>query len=471
MTSDSVTPSAPAADSAPAPAPADQTDRLILTMAKDEAGWDERSQIVIVDDEMGALTREALAAAGAQRPVLVWNASHARSTELADEHAKALRSGRLRIAGLEGAPADLGELIASGTDAAGADEDDAPHVVLMRLPKALAALDHRAAQLARAVTGTARAQSMTIIAGGRVKHMTRSQNEVLERHFTDVYATRGLGKSRCLVAKGASTQAGRIAAGTAHGGTAHAGTAQDSAADAGAADLGTAAAAERDGAGYEAAASRRAITVQGASQTFELRGIGGVFGGASADAGSLLLLSALDEAVTSGALDDVRSAVDLGSGNGLLTAYLAAALPSAAILASDDDADAVASTRATLDASGLLREGIDITWDTSIARAAEASADLVVLNPPFHEGTAIDATLVQGLLDAAARVLRPGGELWMVHNSLLRYRRDVERRVGPVEQRGRDRRFTVLRAVRREESAPSAPAEIISSAHEDDAWE
>ena len=54
--------------------------------------------------------------------------------------------------------------------------------------------------------------------------------------------------------------------------------------------------------------------------SLELRGIGGVFGGASADAGSLLLLSALDEAVASGALDDVRSAVDLGSGNGLLTA-------------------------------------------------------------------------------------------------------------------------------------------------------
>ncbi|WP_341856817.1 methyltransferase [Brachybacterium sp. GPGPB12] len=79
------------------------------------------------------------------------------------------------------------------------------------------------------------------------------------------------------------------------------------------------------------------------------------------------------------------------------------------VLGSDDDADAVASTRATLAATGLDREGVEVTWDVSLSRCEEASADLVPLNPPFHDGTVVDATLVQGLLDAAARVPRPGG--------------------------------------------------------------
>lgn len=131
-----------------------------------------------------------------------------------------------------------------------------------------------------------------------------------------------------------------------------------------------------------------------------------------------------------------------------MTAYLAAALPEATVLGSDADADAVASTRATLAASGLEREGVEVTWDDALSRVADASLDLVLLNPPFHDGTAVDATLVQGLLETAARVLRPGGQLWFVHNSSLRYRTEVERRVGAVQQRARDRRFTVLSAVR-----------------------
>ena len=158
---------------------------------------------------------------------------------------------------------------------------------------------------------------------------------------------------------------------------------------------------------------------------------------------ALLLLEALDRAVVAGsrgggersaaAAEDgagenemaradgdagaLPLAVDLGCGNGLLTAYLAAALPGMRVLGCDDDADAVASTRATLAASGLDREGVEVTWDVSLSRCEEAGADLVLLNPPFHDGTVIDATLVQELLDAAARVLRPRGQLWFVHNS------------------------------------------------------
>ena len=142
---------------------------------------------------------------------------------------------------------------------------------------------------------------------------------------------------------------------------------------------------------------------------------------------------------------------------------------------SDDDADAVLSTRATLAANGLDRDGVDVVWEDALERTraeAESAAalddllgdedgpgaaapggvggvDLVVLNPPFHDGTAVDATLVQDLLDAAARVLRPGGELWLVHNSSLRYRAELARRIGSVRERARDRRFTVLSARRR----------------------
>lgn len=390
-----------------APDSPDQTDRVILREAEEIGALAGTGDVVVLGDATGALVRAALEAVGdGGDRVIALDMSRGALEALAATFGPERDGGRLVLPGLDLQGLDLHgpDLQGSDLQGPGADPDalaDA-RCALMRLPKSLAALQARMLEL-RAVP--------VVIAGGRVKHMTRSQNDVLATTHREVRATRGLGKSRALVASGPR---GEQAAPTRPAVAAH----------------------------------ELEIRVAGASRPVSLRGIGGVFGGASADAGSLLLLDALDAALLDGTLEPaaIESAVDLGCGNGLLTAWLAHALPQARLRASDDDADAVAATRATLEASGLAREGVDVVWEASLADAADAGADLVVLNPPFHDGTAVDATLVQELLDAAGRVLRPGGQLWLVHNSLLRYRDEVADRIGPVRQRARDRRFTVLSA-------------------------
>ncbi len=390
-----------------APDSPDQTDRVTLREAEEIGALAGTGDVVVLGDATGALVRAALEAVGdGGDRVIALDMSRGALEALAATFGLERDGGRLVLPGLDLQGLDLHgpDLQGSDLQGPGADPDalaDA-RCALMRLPKSLAALQARMLEL-RAVP--------VVIAGGRVKHMTRSQNDVLATTHREVRATRGLGKSRALVASGPR---GERAAPTRPAVAAH----------------------------------ELEIRVAGASRPVSLRGIGGVFGGASADAGSLLLLDALDAALLDGTLEPaaIESAVDLGCGNGLLTAWLAHALPQARLRASDDDADAVAATRATLEASGLAREGVDVVWEASLADAADAGAELVVLNPPFHDGTAVDATLVQELLDAAGRVLRPGGQLWLVHNSLLRYRDEVADRIGPVRQRARDRRFTVLSA-------------------------
>lgn len=371
----------------------DRTEALILDVARAERGV-RGGDAVVVDDESGHLIAGALDLTGPGAVVRARSRSAGTASRLRERFAAELATGRLVLADAE---TSLAELVVGG----------AVRLALVRLPKALRALDATARALAAGSAGSA----LTVVAGGRVKHMTRSQNDVLAASFNQVRASRGSATSRCLIASSPRTGV----------------------------------APER--------VEERAVTVpvRGRPRTLSLRGIGGVFGGPAADAGSLLLLRALDEALESeqARLPEDVDAVDLGCGNGLLTAYLALALPGARVIASDDDLDAVASTRATLAAQGTPAERVAVTWDHSLSRAAPASADLVLLNPPFHDGSAVDATLVHGLLDAAARVLRPDGELWLVHNSLLRYRPQAERRVGPVSQAARDRRFTVLRARRR----------------------
>ena len=387
---------------APAPQGPDQTDRVIIAAAE-ELGIGCPCDVVVVDDATGELTAFALDAVAdhADAVVLSWTSSLTLAAALQERFAEQIDAGRLRV------PAGPG---VTPLEQAAA-EVEGHLMVLMRLPKAVHALEDRARRLAEAVRGSGQ-NGLEIVAGGRVKHMTRAQNEALGTLFDEVRASRGIGKSRALIATDLREQAAAPAA----------------------------------------AESSALLTVRGEPRELALRGIGAVFGGAGADAGSLLLLDALDRALTAGELGTAESpvvaAADLGCGNGLMTAYLAAALPEASVLGSDVDADAVGSTCETLAVNTLARENVQVSWDDALSRLDAESLDLVLLNPPFHDGTTVDATLVQGLLDSAARVLRPGGQLWFVHNSHLRYRTEVERRVGDVEQRARDRRFTVLRATR-----------------------
>ena len=150
---------------------------------------------------------------------------------------------------------------------------------------------------------------------------------------------------------------------------------------------------------------------------------GGVFSGAKPDRGGELLRSCLPE--------EPGRLLDLGCGNGSVSRGIAG------VTATDSDADAVLSARAI---------GLHTTWDDAGSQLPDASFDTIALNPPFHEGTTIDATLVQHLLDAAKRLLAADGALYVVHNSHLRYRGEVERRFAEVEQVARDATFTVLRA-------------------------
>ena len=144
----------------------------------------------------------------------------------------------------------------------------------------------------------------------------------------------------------------------------------------------------------------------------------------------------------------LERAVDLGCGTGVLAVLLARANDGLTVTATDESAAAVASARATVAANGLEGRVVVVRADGAGA-LEDDSVDLVLLNPPFHVGAAVHSGVAQTLFEDAARVLRPGGELWAVWNSHLRYRPTLERVVGPTWQAGRDPKFTVTVSTRR----------------------
>jgi 16S rRNA (guanine1207-N2)-methyltransferase len=164
---------------------------------------------------------------------------------------------------------------------------------------------------------------------------------------------------------------------------------------------------------------------------------GAAFAGTTVDIGTRFLLTVLDQAVP-----DARTAIDLGCGTGVVASWLAMHRPGVRMLATDQSAAAVASTRATAAANGV-GDRVSVVRDDALASQPGASADLIVLNPPFHIGAAVHTGIAHRMFADAGRVLAPGGELWTVWNSHLGYRAALERAVGPTRQIARNAKFTV----------------------------
>ena len=275
-----------------------------------------------------------------------------------------------------------------------ADADWLPDLVLWRLPRSLSGLEDYAQTLAAKLPGHAR-----VIAGGRIKHMTPGQNTVLARSFRDVSASLGRQKSRVL------RSAGPIP-GPLHW------------------------------------PQRRYLPEVGLSAVAH----GNVFGTNRLDDGTHLLLRTLARIAgeaAPGAPPTRGTALDLGSGSGLIASWLS--VHGWIATASDVSRAALISTQLTARAN---HAEVSLRRADGLSGVAPETYDLIVSNPPFHRGAAKDSTPTMTAIAAARAALRPGGELWLVFNSHLPYLQALRRHVGPTTIEAQDRSFIVTRSMK-----------------------
>ena len=382
----------------------DAADRLILDTAADDLADLSRGELVVIGDTYGALTLGASAKHGA-RDIRV------HQDPLTGERALAANAATL---GLTGAyrSLDLVPELVSGA-----------RVVLLRLPRSLDAL----AEIAQLIAGQA-SKDVTVYAGGMVKHLTKAMNEVLLNSFATVRPGLARQKARVLAVSGAAATTDPAAT------TVPAATTDPAATTVPATDGRT----EWPRREYHADLGLW-VCAHGAA-----------FAGTSIDIGTRFLLAALD-----GAKPNAQSAIDLGCGTGVIAASLALARPAIRVIASDQSSAAVASARETALANGVA-DRIVVVRDDALSTQPDASAELIVLNPPFHIGAAVHTGAALRLFEDAARALAPGGELWVVWNSHLGYRGALDRIVGPTRQVARNAKFTVTASVRAA-SRPGGP--------------
>ncbi|OAE02076.1 methyltransferase [Arthrobacter sp. OY3WO11] len=374
----------------------DATDRLLLETAAELVPGG--SAVAVIGDRYGALTLGALATLSpasvrvhqdlitGERALQLNAAALRQAAPVPDTTAGMPDGGAGNQPGFTQVP--LGPELLAGAQA-----------VLLQLPKTLAELDEVAAAVAHYA-----APDVTLLAGGRVKHMSLGMNAVLERHFRTVRPQLARQKSRVILADGPQ------------------------------------------GSGEQ---ERYPVVEHLAELDLKVAAHGAVFAGTKLDIGTRFLLTFLPS------MTAARHAVDLGCGTGILAAMYARQHPGSQVTATDQSAAAVASAQATAEANGLA-ERITVLQDDALSTMADGSVDLVLLNPPFHVGAGVHAGAGLKMIEAAGRVLAPNGELWTVFNRHLPYLPALERHVGATVVKGRNPKFTVTLSTRRGTGAAGA---------------
>ncbi|MEU6139708.1 methyltransferase [Streptomyces sp. NPDC047081] len=143
-----------------------------------------------------------------------------------------------------------------------------------------------------------------------------------------------------------------------------------------------------------------------------------------------------------------RRVVDLGCGNGVVGTAVAVGDPGAEVLFVDESFQAVASAEATYKANGVPGHA-EFRVGDGLAGVPAGSVDLVLNNPPFHSHQATTDATAWRMFAGAQRVLRPGGELWVIGNRHLGYHVKLRKLFGNSRLVASDPKFVVLKAVKK----------------------
>lgn len=159
----------------------------------------------------------------------------------------------------------------------------------------------------------------------------------------------------------------------------------------------------------------------------------GVFSADGVDPASALLAKALPASLGA-------QVADLGAGWGYLSL--------SALTRDLSEIHLVEADRAALECARLNITDMRARfhWADATGFASERVFDSVIMNPPFHTGRAAEPQLGQAFIATAARILKPGGQLWLVANRHLPYEAALQAGFSSVSEVGGDRSFKIIQA-------------------------
>jgi 16S rRNA (guanine1207-N2)-methyltransferase len=177
-------------------------------------------------------------------------------------------------------------------------------------------------------------------------------------------------------------------------------------------------------------------TIRG--KEYLIHSLPGVFSYDEIDEGTQLLLENL--MVPNGA-----KVLDFGCGYGII-GLVASSLGASQVDLVDSNIMAVASAQENIHRNGLA--GISAFADDGLAWAKDHSYDLLVSNPPFHNGKEVDFGVAETFIEQSQRILKISGRLILVANRFLRYDRQMQACFGNFEMLAQTNHFHLLSSIK-----------------------
>jgi len=187
---------------------------------------------------------------------------------------------------------------------------------------------------------------------------------------------------------------------------------------------------------------RKTYTFEFLGRMLEVETRPGVFSASRLDRGSALLLEYLE---TLGG--HPRQVTDLGCGCGVLGIAAGVKWPDARLFFADHDRRAVEITARNA-ASHHMAERSDFRWwDALEEDLHDIRADLMLVNPPFHQGYEVDLDIPRAFIRSFEGALTRKGSAVIVANNTLPYEKELAGR-GTVKKIREEKGFKLLRFTR-----------------------
>ena len=160
----------------------------------------------------------------------------------------------------------------------------------------------------------------------------------------------------------------------------------------------------------------------------------GVFSSGRIDSASRFFMEHLE--VPTG---DIK-VVDVGSGNGVLSKHVQTKNPDAEIHLVDDNSLATLSSKLNIKGDQIHHH-----FSRNLDFLDDNSCDLVISNPPFHFEYELNLDVAFRTFKDAYRILKKGGELWVVANNNLAYKPQMLKSFDNCVVIAQNRKFNIYR--------------------------